>query len=268
MRDQFAELSWPEAESLLRGPQSAVLLLPLGAVEPHGPHAPLGADLFISLGVCRRVAERLAQDPGLRAVVLPPLPYGVTRCAAGFAGAVGISAQTLQALLVEVCSDLLRQGFRYLVVVNNHFEPEHVGAIHAALDTVESQTGVVVGFVDLTRRHRARHLTEEFRSGSCHAGRYETSLVLADRPDLVDAQRLASLPPVFVDLPSALAAGARDFRELGMSQAYCGAPAEATAQEGEATFAVLTDLVVEAIRDLVRGVGGRDRPSRRLTRNG
>jgi creatinine amidohydrolase len=50
---------------------------------------------------------------------------------------------------------------------------------------------------------------------------------------------------------------------MGLSQAYCGAPAEATAEEGEQTFRVLADLVEEAVRELVRGTGGRDRPSRR-----
>ncbi|MFN3286074.1 MAG: hypothetical protein ACK45F_07300, partial [bacterium] len=51
-----------------------------------------------------------------------------------------------------------------------HFEPEHVHALHAALDAVEASTGVVVGYLDLTRRARAQLLGEEFRSGSCHAG--------------------------------------------------------------------------------------------------
>lgn len=260
---EFAELSWPQVASLREGPRVPVLLLPLGAVEPHGPHAPVCTDLLISLGVCRRVAERFADDPQVQVLVLPPLPYGVTRCAAAFPGAVGLSAQTLQAVLVEVCTDLLRQGFPHVLVVNNHFEPEQVSAIHAALDVLEDRTGAVVGFVDLTRRHRARRLSEEFQRGSCHAGRYETSLVLAERPDLVDAHVLPSLPPVFVDLPRALAEGQRDFRAMGLSQAYCGAPAEATAEEGEQNFRVLADLVEEAVRELVRGTGGRDRPSRR-----
>ncbi len=259
---EFAELSWPQVASLREGPRVPVLLLPLGAVEPHGPHAPLSTDLLISVGVCRRVAERFADDPQVQVLVLPPLPYGVTRCAAAFPGAVGLSAQTLQAVLVDVCTDLIHQGF-HVVVVNNHFEPEQVSAIHAALDVLGETTGAVVGFVDLTRRHRARRLPEEFQRGSCHAGRYETSLVLAERPDLVDAHVLPSLPPVFVDLPRALAEGQRDFRAMGLSQAYCGAPAEATAEEGERTFAVLADLVEEAVRELVRGTGGRDRPSRR-----
>ncbi len=260
---EFAELSWPQVASLREGSRVPVLLLPLGAVEPHGPHAPLSTDLLISVGVCRRVAERFAQDPHLHVLVLPPLPYGVTRCAAAFPGAVGLSAQTLQAVLVELCTDLLGQGFRHVVVVNNHFEPEHVAAIHTALDALEERTGAVVGFVDLTRRHRAHRLPEEFQKGSCHAGRYETSLVLAERPDLVDARVLPTLSPVFVDLPKAMAQGQRDFRVMGLPQAYCGAPAEATAEEGEQTFRVLADLVEEVVRELVRGTGGRDRPSRR-----
>jgi creatinine amidohydrolase len=265
MSDQFADLSWPVAAELLRSPRRPVLLLPLGSVEAHGPHAPLGTDLLISLGMCRRAAERLRDHPEVRVLLLPPVPYGVTRCAASFTGTVGISAQTLHALLVDLCTDLVRQGFRWVVVVNNHFEPEHVRCVHAALDEVEARTGVVVGYLDLTRRHRADRLGEEFRRGSCHAGRYETSLVLADRPDLVDPAFLRGLPPNPVDLVGGLSSGARDFRDLGMDQAYCGWPADATPEEGETTFKVLTDLLVQTVLDVVRG-GGRDRPGRLGTR--
>ncbi len=212
--------------------------------------------------MCRRAVERLREDPQVRVMVLPPLPYGVTRSAAAFPGAVGISEQTLHGLLVEVCTDLIRQGFRYLVVVNNHFEPEHLRTIHRALDEVEATTGVVVGYLDLTRRERALRLTEEFRSGACHAGRYETSLVLAERPELVDQEVMRRLPPVPISLVEAIREGKREFREMGLLQAYCGAPAEANPEEGEAVFEALVEMLVETIRDLVQGTGGRDRPGR------
>ncbi len=258
---EFADLSWPAAGALRDSPRRPVLLLPLGAVEPHGPHGPLGADLVISWGICRRAAQRLRDDPEVRVLVLPPVPYGVTRCAAAFPGAVGVSEATLRGLLVDVCTDLVRQGFRWIVVVNHHFEPEQVRCVHEALDAVQAQTGVVVGYLDLTRRERAQRLTEEFRSGACHAGRYETSLVLAERPDLVDGALLRSLPPLPVNLAQAMASGQRDFQGFGMQQAYCGWPADATAEEGEHTFQVLVDLLVETIRAVLRGEG-RDRPGR------
>ncbi len=261
MDQHFADLPWPAVRELLSDRRKPVLLLPVGAVEAHGPHAPLGTDLLISLGMCRRAAERLRDDPQVRVLVLPPVAYGVTRCASGFPGTVGIAPETLQALVTDVCTSLVHQGFRWIVVVNNHFEPEHVHALHAALDAVEARTGVGVGYLDLTRRARAELLGEEFRSGSCHAGRYETSLVLAERPELVDLQALRGLPAVPVDLPGALGSGLRDFQAMGMDQAYCGSPAAATAEEGLHTFQILTDLLVDTIRAVLEG-RGRDRPGR------
>ena len=74
-----------------------------------------------------------------------------------------------------------QQGFRRLVIVNNHFEPEQVATLRAAA----ADAGAL--YLDLVRRRNAQRLTDEFRRGSCHAGRYETSLVLADAPQLVDS---------------------------------------------------------------------------------
>ena len=246
----FADLTSPQVGALLKSDRTPVLLLPVDAVEPHGPHAPLSTDPLISAGMCRRAVRRLDGDPAVRALVLPAIPYGVTRFAAGFPGAVGIGPETLHALLVDVCNGLVGQGLRWIVVVNNHFEPGHVEAVRRAVATVHERTGVRIGHLDLTRRRNAERLTEEFRSASCHAGQYETSLVLADRPDLVDTERMAELAPLPVDMVAAMAAGQGDFVAMGMAGAYCGAPAAATAAEGAATFEVLTDLLVELIRKI------------------
>ncbi len=184
----FADLTSPQVAELLAGPRTPVLLLPVGAVEPHGPHAPLGTDRLISAGMCARAAERLDGDPDLRVLVLPALNYGVTDMGAAFPGAISIGADTLRALVIDVCRALRDQGLRRIVVVNNHFEPAHVAALRAAV----SEAGVA--HLDLLRRANVARLTDEFRSGSCHAGQYETSLVLADRPELVDTAVMRELP--------------------------------------------------------------------------
>ena len=62
-----------------------------------------------------------------------------------------------------------------------------------------------------------------------------------------------------VSLPEVIAAGQKDFRDMGLAEAYCGAPAEATVEEGEASYETLADMTVEVIRGLVAGTGGRDR---------
>ncbi|MGZ8632481.1 MAG: creatininase family protein [Solirubrobacteraceae bacterium] len=233
---RLAELTSPRLQALRE--RRPVALWPVGAVEPHGPHAPLGTDTLISVGMCERAAPRLGDPP---AVVLPALAFGVTRCGAAFAGAIGITEATLRAVVLDVAAAVDQQGFRRLVIVNNHFEPEQVAALRAAA----ADAGAL--YLDLVRRRNAQRLTDEFRRGSCHAGRYETSLVLADAPQLIDPE-VADLPANEVDMPAAMAAGRTDFLAMGMDRAYCGAPAEASAAEGRATFETLTDMLVELVR--------------------
>jgi creatinine amidohydrolase len=234
----LAELTSARLEELRE--RRPVALWPVGTLEPHGPHAPLGTDTLISVGMCERAAARLADPP---AVVLPPLPFGVTRYGAAFAGAVGISETTVRAVVLDVAATLREQGFRRLVIVNNHFEPEQVATLRSAAE----EAGAL--YLDLVRSGNAQRLTEEFRRGSCHAGRYETSLVLADAPQLVDHETMATLPAVEVDMPTAIAAGRTDFVAMGMERAYCGAPAEASAEEGRASFETLTGMLVELVRE-------------------
>src|SRR4029450_10368475 len=99
-----------------------------------------------------------------------------------------ISEDTLRSLLTEIA-----ESVGSLVLVHSHFEPEQVKTLRATAPPL----------LDLPRRKQAKRLTDEFRSGSCHAGRYETSLVLADRPDLVHADRMQALEERHVDMPRA-----------------------------------------------------------------
>jgi creatinine amidohydrolase len=227
----FADLAYPD----LYGRRDAVHVLPLGATEPHGPHAPLSTDSLISIGISRRAAERLRGE--IDVLVLPPVAYGVTRYAADFPGVVSIGEATLRALVKDISESLDR-----VVLVNSHFEPEQVQTLR--------ETGLPL--LDLTRRANAERLTEEFRSGSCHAGRYETSLVLADRPELVHPDRMEALSAKIVDMPAAIAQGRTDFIAMGMDRAYCGAPAEATSEEGEQTFETLAGMLAELIREVAQ----------------
>jgi creatinine amidohydrolase len=223
----LGDLAYPDV------PTDAVHVLPLGATEPHGPHAPLSTDTMISVGICNRAAERLVGE--IHVLVLPAVPYGVTRYSSAFPGGVSIGEETLTSLVTEIAASV-----GPLVLVNSHFEPEQV-------ETLRS-TGLPL--LDLTRRKHAEKLTEEFRSGSCHAGRYETSLVLADRPELVHVDRMLALEDRHVDMPAAIRAGEMDFVAMGMDQAYCGSPAEASSEEGRQTYETLTEMLVELIREV------------------
>jgi creatinine amidohydrolase len=256
----FADLSYPDVQALLDSERATVLLLPVGSTEPHGPHSPLRTDPIISMGMCERAARQVADDATLRALILPPLGYGVTRFTRSFPGPIHVSEEVLHGLLVDICSSLIDEGFPHVLMVNNHFEPEHVQTLHRAADTVWRERAVTIGYLDLTRKERASRLTEEFRAGGSHAGRYETALVLADHPELVNEDRRRTLPEVPVNLASSIAAGHKEFVEMGLVQAYNGDPAAATAAEGERIYKTLTEMLVSQMRALVAGTGGRDLP--------
>jgi creatinine amidohydrolase len=103
-------------------------------------------------------------------------------------------------------------------------------------------------FPNITKRELASRLTDEFRSGACHGGSFETSLVMAARPDQVRGERQRALPGVAVSLSRAIRDGKTTFHEAGLTAAYCGDPARATTAEGEQSYATLAALMVEAVQ--------------------
>ncbi len=241
---RLADLTTDEVRALLARPPTAALV-PVGSVEPHGPHLPLGTDTLISETAALRACPALA-GKGITAVVAPSVPYGVTEFAEGFAGAVSVPATALTAMLRAIVTSLLADGWTQVTLVNNHLEPAHDAAVRQAVEGLRASVAST-----LTRRW-ARTLTEEFKRGDCHAGRYETSLVMAAGGPVRDEHR--SLPAVGVSLAEAIKGGKNRFRDIGMDRAYTGTPAEATREEGEATYARLVEMIVgEVVEGIARG---------------
>lgn len=230
--------------ALLAGDRPVVALVPVGSVEPHGPHLSLVTDVVISEGACERAAPRL-EARGLAPVIAPAVAYGVTDCAAGFAGAVSVPGPVLTAYLRAIVDGLLAGGVRHVCLVNDHLEPAQDRAVRAAIDGLADRASVAC---PLTRRW-ARTLSEEFKSGACHAGRYETSIVMAQAPALVDEAARAALPEVPVSLSEMLGRGVDTFAAMGLDRAYAGAPAAATAAEGEELLDRLAAMVEGEVAD-------------------
>ncbi len=231
--------------ALVADARPLAILLPVGSVEPHGPHMTLAADTVISQAAAERAAAAL-EEGGVIARLAPAVPYGVTHCAEKFAGAVSVPAEALTLFLHSVVSGYLATGADHVCLVNNHLEPAHDRAVRAAIVGVEAGRASVA--CPLTRRW-ARTLGAEFKSGACHAGRYETSIVMAARPELVDDQARAVLPEVPISLSEKLGAGIGDFVDMGLVDAYAGAPAEATAGEGDELLDRLCEMIVAEVRE-------------------
>lgn len=250
--NRLSEMTWESVARLAEG--RLVAVLPVGATEAHGPHLPLGTDDVIAEAMARDGAARLGAR-GVEAVVLPTVSYTPAPFAGRFAGTVSIRPETLVALVVDVVRSLTEQGVDAVVVANAHLDPAHLGALREAADRCRAE-GLALVFPDLTRREWARRLTDEFRTGACHAGRFEGSVVLAERPELVRETIMRDLPANPASLSTAIREGKGTFDEAGGPRAYFGWPADATAEEGRDTVGLLGSILEDAVVAHLQGPEG------------
>ena len=245
MKAEFAANAWPGVRKALAGGNPVVAILPCGATEAHGPHLPLNTDVIISETMAARALPMLEQR-GYAATILPALAYMPAEYAQAFPGTVTVSAAAAKALMLDIAMSLMAQGFSCLALANSHFDPANVAMLRDAAEDIGGK-GLPVAFPDFTRRKLAQTLTAEFQSGACHAGQYETSLIMAARPDLVDEAGRLKLKDNPASLTDAFAKGARTFEEAGGPEAYFGCPRNASATEGEESLKVMASALVDAI---------------------
>ncbi len=158
--------------------------------------------------------------------------------------------------VIGVVRSLAAHGIRVTAIANSHHDPAHVEALRRAVtDVAASDANAIVVFPDLTRRRFAERLTAEFRSGACHAGRYEGSIVLAERPDLVRTDVMAGLVPNPQSLVDAIRSQQTTFAAAGGPEAYFGFPAEASAEEGRTIIDTLGAILADAVDEAIRGKG-------------
>jgi creatinine amidohydrolase len=174
---ELARLSWPDARDAIR--QAHVALLPVGAMEQHGPHLPLGTDWYIA----SRIAEEVAKQEGR--LVLPGIPVGVSREHRQFWGTLSVSPDALRDQAISQALSLGDHELRRLVFVNGHGSncaPLDEAARHLRNDGIHA-------FVFNWWQSIATTLAELFPDPPLHAGSIETSLMLAIRPELVREDR-------------------------------------------------------------------------------
>jgi len=237
-------LTWPKVLALAKA--GAAALIPVGSTEAHGPHLPLSVDVVIAEEVCRRVSGK---QPEREFVMFPPVAYSLADFAAAFAGTVSVPAAAAEAALTAVILGVAQQGFSAVAVVNHHLEPAHFSLVHRAAKAAQTQTKTRIVVPDHRKPPFGPKLGEEFMHGGSHAGSYETSLMIAAAPQLVDEPARKKLPELAVDLPAKIKGGAKNFTECGGPDAYFGNPAKASRAEGERLFEVLVEATVAALSE-------------------
>ena len=105
--DTMVEMTWQEVQA--GADQNAIVLLPIGIVEGHGPHLDLSADFYLSTLGCRFLKQEL-ENEGIEALIAPPFYWGISRDVAQYAGTFSVRPETMQALLADVFASLKGGG--------------------------------------------------------------------------------------------------------------------------------------------------------------
>jgi creatinine amidohydrolase len=252
----WMEMTWADIAAAGEAVRRWIAVLPLAAVEQHGPHLPLGVDAYIAEAYLARVRKILPE--ALPVTFLPVQRVGVSAEHLSYPGTLTLSAATAIKAWTEIGESLARAGLRKLLLVTSH------GGNVAAMELVARDLRTRLGMLAVTVGwHRFGYpegtFSGEERKHGIHGGDIETSLMLAAMPDAVRAERAAQATPATIAM-------AREFKWLGayrpagfawMTQdlnatGAVGDATQASAAKGDAALAHGAQAFVELVREMDR----------------
>jgi len=252
----WMEMTWREIAEAGAATARWIAVLPLAAVEQHGPHLPLGVDTFIAEAYLARVREILPAD--LPATFLPVQRIGVSVEHLAYPGTLTLSAATAIAAWTELGESLARAGLRKLVLVTSH------GGNVAAMELVARELRTRLGMLAVTVGwHRFGYPNDTFSSDEkrhgIHGGDIETSLMLAAMPETVRMNAAPKATPATVAMarefkwlsayrPAGFAWMTQDLHTIGA----LGDATLATAKKGEVALAHAAQAFVELLGEMDR----------------
>jgi creatinine amidohydrolase len=185
----LGEMTTPEVEAFLKTHHTVIV--PTGATEQHGPHAPLLTDVLIPQEIAKRIAPRIG------AVVAPPINYALSYPHVGFTGLVHVRIPTFMAIIEDLCVAFATSGFKRIVFLNGHYDNTYAIA-YACANAADKLPKTVKAFpVNYWDGMTAEDVAEfSGLKNGLHANAAETSAMLAIDPRLVDLERAnAEFPP-------------------------------------------------------------------------
>lgn len=244
------EITYQDVEKLDRG--RTIVLLPMGPLEAHGPHLPLGVDIY-GAEKLTELASQMLSDKGYEIAVAPLMPYTLADVAMPFCGTISLSRDTVVSFVLDVTRSLYRHGFTKLAIVCHHGERPNLAALQQGAELAE-KLGMKV-LVSHSIIHAAPKMMPlmqgEHPEWDFHAGEIETSFSLWTFPDLVKLNILHDLPPNWSNIREKFNQGARDFAQAGGESGYFGDPAKATSELGEKLYMIQAQTLCEEVEQWV-----------------
>jgi creatinine amidohydrolase len=249
------QIPFPEVDRLARS-KNALVILPVGVVEEHGAHLPLGLDSFAAEAYGEATAGHL-EESGYEVVIAPTIGYGVARAAIDFPGTLSLEPETLKSLVVDIGRSLARHGLTRLVILNGHRDLGHMKALDdARVVLVEEKTAQVlcVGFTNdpamsaACYREGVRELSRSMRPElEGHGGEWETSLALHAFPGTVKREIIGQLDPNFDYDVDAFHNETKDYGTLTGGRGYFGSPQSGSPETGRKIVAIRGRNIAQVI---------------------
>ncbi|MBU0691905.1 creatininase family protein [bacterium] len=242
----LGELTWQEAKERFR--QTDIALLPVGAVEQHGPHLPLDTDAYDADYLARAVAAACSEP---RPLVLPLIPYGVSYAHEDFSGTLSVGPDTLSRMVYEIGIGAAKHGITKLLIINAH--GGNSPALHFAAQLI-NRDGHIFTCVDTGETSDADIEAMSGVHNDVHAGDIETSTSLATRPNLVKMDRAKKFIPNFssqyLNFSEKRSIGWYARTEKITPSGVFGDPTVATREKGEKMWEIMIQRLVELVESL------------------
>jgi creatinine amidohydrolase len=250
-KNQIAEMTWVEISEAISGGVDTIVL-PVGAVEQHGPHGVLGTDSFCAQIVAEKVALKLG------ALLAPLMPYGLSSSHMRFRGTISLSPETFSMFARDVLKSFISHGFKRIVVINGN-EPNFYPIIMVARTLREETSDVIItisnwysalqdAWKDLPGVKGTEKANWKWAYFMAHGGLLETSAAMAYKPGVVrldlaktyGAERREAFSNAVVSLPARI-------EEVTQSGSY-GDPRDASEELGRMWTELAASKIVEKVK--------------------
>tara|TARA_R100001132_G_C3261523_1_gene85512 strand:+ start:225 stop:971 length:747 start_codon:yes stop_codon:yes gene_type:complete len=238
---KYAEMTAVELKNLSR--EETLIVLPIAAVEQHGPHMPTGTDEIICTAVAEKVEECLQE----KLVLLPTLWLGASQHHLRWGATLTSRVENYETLLCEICESLLNDGFRRVMILNGHggnIGPMQISLRRLQVDFTNCQL-MAASYWSIAEEEIAAVMEGECKTVG-HACEAETSLMMYLRPELVDESQLKNCDDYKLDMLEGIYFCNDMFQRT--SQGATGRPDLASATKGKELFSRIVSRLTEVFR--------------------
>lgn len=259
-KNTMVDMNWTEIKYYAE--KKAIVLLPLGVIEEHGPHMCLGTDIYLAHTQCLLIREWLNSE-GEKSIIAPPFYWGINKATGGFSGSFTSRKETVKAIIYDILSSLSNFGFRNVYGINAHGDPEHcktlIEAFKEAIVNIPINACYTIPQGALKRYELNGNEpyvlpilpqsidTCASKYADIHAGSTETAYMHKYHSELVDIEKAKTLIPIELDNDN-LTRWIDGNETINLSpDGYLGAPADYIVVDAETNYNDTAKRIAEAI---------------------